>query len=192
MQPRCCIKCDIYNCDPLICVSTIKRMMNVFTWHLLLSFSQIIPCIEWESVLFVRHALLAAIMSLASHFFFFFKHSAPIASCVPFRPCLTGDTCTGAFSCQKRILSSYAANNMRSCFRMIYRKWLQCNRKPQFAPNHPTVSHLNPLNWQYLLLCRAHFISYVCLCTCPSTPINLVYLSGRFALDCASLWSILY
>lgn len=71
-------------------------------------------------MLFVQHALLAASCHwppTTSSSLNVVLLARSIASCILFRPCLTGDICTVAFSCQGRTLSSYVADDMRSRFR---------------------------------------------------------------------------
>lgn len=110
-----------------------------------------------------------------------------IASCVHLTSYLNGDIFTVVFSCREITLSAIQVlDNFIDDLQQMTAVQLEA------TTTLPPFSHLNLLNWQYLSFLGAHVINHVCLCTCLPTLITLVYLSSRFALDWACLWSILY
>lgn len=161
-------------------------LSSLYTWYLFISVCQKNNRAGRRTCSIHVTCSFNNLVSLASHHSFSSVLLAlPITSRIPH---------TEALSSPRQTRLSYAANDMCS----------QCKYDAQqVTAVQLEASVASPANFFFFRFkCpkvtvfksffRAHFISYVCVCTCPSTPINLVCLSGRFALDRARLWSLLY
>lgn len=102
-------------------------------------------------MLFVRHALLAVSLLWPPTTLFLHLNvvlpACGTASCIPFRPRLTGDICTVAFICQDRTLPSFIQPT--TCTPILGNDLQQMTAVQQEAkvvPPPTPLSHLNPLN----------------------------------------------